>query len=171
MLDSLAENREDSALNWLYDRAVGVAVAADKRVAKLSGTRDNTPRKLKLHSLEELREDYARISARSQKHALAESFEVMRHDLVGLSVVYSVFKGGAHIGAGVAVRHGKDVELIDFLFPLAQVGKTVAHHLFKLRAVYFLVFHSNYYNQPSALISFSSIAFSSTRPFEIGLPI
>ena len=82
MLDTLAENREDSAFDGLYDRAVGVAVAADKSISQLARSRDNAARKLELHSLEELREDNARIAARAEKHSLAESLEVMRHDLV-----------------------------------------------------------------------------------------
>ena len=42
-------------------------------------------------------------------------------------------QGHAHIGAGVAVRHGEDVEVVDGLLLPGDAGGAVEHHLLEKR--------------------------------------
>ena len=60
-------------------RRIGIPVESISAVLDKMDRMDETVLKSRL---EELREDNARIAARAEKHSLAESIEVMRHDLV-----------------------------------------------------------------------------------------
>ena len=134
VLDALARDRENGSLGRLDDRVIGSLAAACQRVAQRGGVELRTRRQRSVEALEKLREDHARIAARTEQHALAEPFEVGAGVRFGSGVADAVRKRQPHIGAGVAVGNGKHIEAVDLRFTCLQLRQTVFYHLFQLGA-------------------------------------
>ena len=111
-LDALARDRENGSLGRLDDCVIGGLVTACQRVAQLGGAGLCTRRQRSVKALEKLRENHARIAARTQQHALAELFEIGAGVRVGSGIADAVRERQPHIGAGVAVGNRKPFFII-----------------------------------------------------------
>ena len=119
-----AGDGEDRALSRLHDCLVGRvhAVAHRGGIELRVGLLDALEPLCK--AAEEQREDDARVAARAAEHGRGRA--VRRRAEGGEALLGELRRRGAHgqahVGAGIAVRHGEDVQLVDELPVLFEGG-------------------------------------------------
>ncbi len=125
LLAGHARHGEHRALGGLHHGLVGALHAHFQRVDKIGGVR----RALALQRLGKTAEQQAgnnaRVAARAAQHGAGSHLRRLFHGAVVRQIQKLAARradGHAHIGAGVAVRHG---EHIQFIYLRAAVGKAV----------------------------------------------
>ena len=126
-----AGDGQDRALGRLHDRLVGGVHAVLHRVGELRGV-------AALHALQPLgdapeqqRQDHAGIPARAAQHGAGGLVRHLAHTAVA-HLAQLRRRGGdgqGHVGAGIAVRNRKHVQLVDGLFIRLQRLVSAQQHL------------------------------------------
>ena len=143
MLDPLAGDRQDGALHRLHHNAVRGAVGADQGVSHFTRPDQRSSGKFLRHAAEQLRQDHAGIAPRTEQHPAAQIAHIESRFPVAFRLPDAVGKRQAHIGARIPVGNGKDVQPVQFLLRVLEIGQTAADHLFKLESVYPADAHSS----------------------------
>ena len=123
-LGRLADDGQDRAFDRLRDGAVGRLRAARQGVGEIQAVEPGLAGEPLGHPAEDLAGDYARVAAGAHKRPESDRRgDTLNRDLRNtLGLVERGLDCRVHVRAGVAVRHGVDVEAVDLLDVGLEVG-------------------------------------------------